>query len=141
MATMLRVKLLAPTSGVVVDAAAATLGVCLADELAVMVGSGVARQRLGTETKEALRLFAQKARSLPAAAVPAGSVRTFLGAPGLTADALEAALDTEANAVAPTETEVGIVVGATAAVMLNRSGLVRAAVDRALDEFVATFGL
>jgi hypothetical protein len=141
MATMIRVILEAPTSGATVDAAAATLGVCQPEEIAVMVGNTVARQRLGSETKEALLLLARKSRSKPDPVVGAGFVRTFLGAPGLTADQLDAAAATEANAVAPTETEVGLIVGRTAALLLDRSDLVLAAVRRALDAFIPTFGL
>ena len=139
MATMVRVKMDTPVTGVVVSTGAATLGVCLADELAVMVGTGVDRQRLGSETREILKLFAQKPRDL--VVVAGGSVRTFLGVPGLTAQALEATAATEVNATVPTETEVGIVVGATAATLLNLTEIVLAAVKRALDEFVAAFGV
>lgn len=139
MATMVRVKIDAPSSGATVTAGAATLGVVLADELAVMVGDTVARQRLGSETKEILKLLAQKPRDL--VAVAAGNVRTFLGAPGLTAEDLEEAAATELNAVVPTETEVGLVVGADAAAYLNRTDIVLAGVRRALDAFVPTFGL
>lgn len=140
MATMVRVKMDAPTSGATVTTGAATLGVVLADELAVMVGDTVARQRLGTETKEALLNLGRKPRDL--VAVAGGSVRTFLGVPGLTADNLEAAAATEANAVVPTETEVGVIVGATvASAYLNRSEIVLAAIRRALDAFPAAFGL
>jgi hypothetical protein len=139
MATMIRVKLEAPTSGATVDAAAVTLGVCLTDELVVMVGDTVARQRLGSETREALLLLARKSRS--GIVVAAGSVRTFLGVPGLTADQIDAAAATELNAVVPTETEVGLIVGANASSLLDRSELVLAAVRRALDAFVPTFGV
>ncbi len=138
MATMVRVKL--PDGGpATVTAGAATLGVVLADELAVMVGDTVDRQRLGTETKEALLLWGRKPRDL--VAVAGGNVRSFLGVPGLTADALEATAATELNAVVPTETEVGVVVGATAAAYLNRSEIVLAAIRRCLDAFVTTFGV
>ena len=139
MATMVRVKMDTPVTGVTVTSGAVTLGVCLADELAVMVGTGVARERLGSETREILKLLAQKPRDL--VAVAGGNVRTFLGLPGLSAQALEEAAATELNAVVPTETEVGLVVGATAANLLNRTDIVLAAVKRALDEFVPTFGV
>lgn len=139
MATMVRVKMDAPTSGATVSAGAVTLGVVLTDELAIMVGDTVARQRLGSETKEILKLLAQKPRDL--VVVAAGNVRTFLGVAGMPAHELEAAAATELNAVVPTETEVGLVVGATAATLLNRTDIVLAAVKRALDAFVASFGV
>lgn len=139
MATMVRVKMDAPTSGATVTTGAATLGVVLADELAVMVGDTVARQRLGTETREILLLLARKPRDV--VAVAGGSVRTFLGPAGMPAHELEAAAATELNAVVPTETEVGLVVGATAAALLNRTEIVLAAVRRALDAFVTAFGV
>lgn len=138
MATMVRVKLLAPTSGATVSAAA-TLGVCLTDEIAVMVGTGVNRQRCGTELREVLKLLAVKPK--PGVVVAVGSVRTFLGLPGLTADQLFATEATELNAVVPTETEVGLVVGANAALQLDKTELVLAAVRRAIESFIAAFGL
>lgn len=139
MATMVRVKPLAVANGATVSTGAATLGVCLADEIAVMVGTGVAKERLGHETKEALKLLAMKPRAAPA--VAGGSVRAFLGAPGLTADALEAAAATVLATTVPTETQVGLVVGATAAAMLDKSDAILAAVQKALDAFVTTFGM
>lgn len=137
MATMIRVKPLAAVNGATVSAAA-TLGVCATDEIAVMVGTGVARQRLGSEVKEAMKLLAVKPK--PALTVVAGSVRTYLGLPGLTADALFAAGATAVNATVPTETQVGLVVGANAALSLDKTDLVLAAVLRALDSFPVAFG-
>jgi hypothetical protein len=138
MATMVRVKVLAPTSGATISTGAVTLGVCLADEIAVMVGTSVPAYRTGSELREALKLLAVKPRA--AVVVAAGSVRTFLGVPGLTADALDGAAATEINAVVPTETEVGLIVGADAAVSLDKSGLVLAAIQKAIDAFVTAFG-
>jgi hypothetical protein len=135
---MLRVKLDAPTSGVTVSAAA-TLGVCLTDELAVLVGTSVPRYRCGSELREALKLWAQKPRDPVTVAV--GSVRSFLGSPSLTADQLEATAATALNAVVPDETQVGVVLGANAAALLDRSNLLLAAVRQAIDQFVATFGV
>lgn len=139
MATMVRVKVLAVTSGATVSTGAATLGVCAADEIAVMVGDSVPRYRCGSELREAMKLLAQKPRSAPT--VAGGSVRTFLGAPGLTADALDGAAATVLGSTAPTETQAGLVVGATAAASLDKSDLVLAAVLKALDAFVAAFGV
>ncbi len=138
MATMVRVNLAAPTSGATVSAAA-TLAVCLTDEIAVIVGTGVARHRCGSELREALGLWAEKPRSPVAVAV--GSVRTFLGAPGVTADALEGAAATALGTAVPDETQIGVVVGANAAALLDRSNLLVAAITRALDAFVSTFGV
>src|SRR3972149_5818562 len=126
MATMVRVKMDTPVTGAVVSTVAGPLGVCPADGWAVRAGAGGDRQRLGSETREILKLFAQKPRDL--VVVAGGSVRTFLGVPGLPAQALEATAATEVNATVPTETEVGIVVGATAATLLNRTNIVLATV-------------
>lgn len=139
MATMIRVKILAPTSGATISTGALTLGVCLADELAVMVGTSVPKERLAGEVKEALKLLAVKPRS--GLTVAGGSVRTFLGVPSLNGDALDAAAATELATVVPTETEVGLIVGATAAASLASSGVVLAAVQRALDAFPVAFGV
>jgi hypothetical protein len=138
MATMVRVKLLAPTSGATVTTGAATLGVCLADEIAVMVGTSVPAYRAGSELREALKMLARKPRS--AVTVAGGSVRTFLGAAGLNGDALDAAAATQLGSVVPTETQVGLIVGATAAASLASSGIVLAAIQKAIDAFVTAFG-
>jgi hypothetical protein len=138
MATMVRVKLLAPTSGATVTTGAATLGVCLADEIAVMVGTSVAKERCGSELREALKMLARKSRS--GVTVAGGSVRTFLGVPGNNADVLDAAAATALGTVVPTETQVGLIVGATAAASLAQSGVVLAAIQRAIDAFVTAFG-
>jgi hypothetical protein len=139
MATMVRVKLLAPVNGATISTGAATLGVCLADEIAVMVGTGVPLPRVGSELREMLKLLARKPRA--AVVVAGGSVRSFLGAPGLTADAIDGAAATVVATTVPTETQVGLVVGATAAADLDKSGLVLAAVMKAIDSFVTAFGL
>jgi hypothetical protein len=138
MATMVRVKVLAPTSGATISTGAATLGVCLADEIAVMVGTSVPNYRAGSELREALLLLAVKPRV--AVTVAGGSVRTFLGVPGLTSDELDGTAATELGTVVPTETEVGLIVGATAALSLDKSDLVLAAVRKAIDAFVTAFG-
>lgn len=138
MATMIRVKIDAPASGATVTVGA-TLGVCLTDELTVLVGNTVPRYRCGSELREALKLWAQKPRG--PVTVAAGSVRSFLGVPGLTADQLDAAGATQLNAVVPDEGHVGVILGANAAALLDRSSLLLAAVRRALDAFVPTFGM
>lgn len=138
MATMLRVNLTAPTSGVTVSAAG-TLGVCLTDEIAVIVGTGVPRYRCGTELRECLKAWAVKPRD--PITVAGGSVRTYRGAPGLSGDALDALGATELGTVVPDETQVGVVLGVNAAALIDRSELVLAALRRAANEFVANFGV
>jgi hypothetical protein len=138
MATMVRVKVLAPTSGATISTGAATLGVCLTDEIAVMVGTSVPNYRAGSELREALKMLAQKPRA--AVVVAGGSVRTFLGAAGLNGDALDATAATVLATTVPTETQVGLIVGSAAALTLDKSGLMLAAIQKAIDAFVTAFG-
>lgn len=138
MATMFRVSL--PDGGpAAVSTGVVLFSTCAATEIAVLVGDSVARNRCGSELRAALMFWAQRPRAL--VTVAGGSVRTFRGAPGLNGDALEAAAATELNSVAPDETQIGIVVGSTAAAALNNSNALVGAIQRALDKFPSQLGV
>lgn len=137
MATMIRVTL--PDGGpATVSTGVAALSTCGAAELAVLVGDSVARPRCGSELREALYAWAETPKD-PDTGVGSTNRKTYVGAPGVPGDQLAAA--TVASSTAPTETQVGVVVGYTAALYLDRSSLLSAAIDRALDKFPATFGM
>ncbi|WP_157061348.1 hypothetical protein [Anaeromyxobacter dehalogenans] len=132
-------KPLAVTSVASISTGALTYAACAADEIAVLVGDSVARQRLGSETREALNFWANRPRSAPA--VAGGSVRAFVAAPGVNGDGLEAAGTTVLNTTAVDETKVGVIVGAMAAACLDKSSLLHASIAMALDQFVSRFGV
>jgi hypothetical protein len=137
MATMIRVTL--PDGGPAsVSTGVVALSTCGASEIAVMVGSSVPLQRCGSELRALLDKFADKPKD-PDTAVGATFRKTYVAAPGVPGDQLAAA--TVAQATAPTETQWGLVVGDVAATYLDRSSLLEAAMERAVDKFVTTFGL
>jgi hypothetical protein len=137
MATMFRVVL--PDGGpATVSTSVAALSTCAAAEIAIMVGSSVPLQRCGSELREALYAWAEKPKD-PDAGVGATNRKTYVGAPGVPGDQLVAA--TSAEATAPTETQWGLVLGETAALYLDRSSLLCAAIGRAIDKFPSTLGL
>jgi hypothetical protein len=137
MATMFRVTL--PDGGpATVSTSVVAFSTCTTNELAVIVGSSVPLQRCGSELRALMDRWSENPKS-PDAAVGAGNVKTYLAAPGVAAEALT--ISTQAEATAPTETQWGFVIGATAANYLDRSSLLCAAMERAKDKFVATLGL
>lgn len=137
MATMFRVTL--PDGGpATVSTSVVAFSTCAATELAVIIGSSVPLQRCGSELRALMERWAENPKD-PDTGVGAGNVKTYLAAPGVEAEQLTIA--TQAEATAPTETQWGFVVGATAASYLDRSSLLVAAMERATDKFVATLGL
>lgn len=137
MATMFRVTL--PDGGpATVSTGVVAFSTCAATELAVIVGDSVPRQRCGSELRALMERWAENPKD-PDTAVGAGSVKTYLAAPGVEAEQLTVA--TQAEGVAPTETQWGFVVGATAASYLDRSSVLEAAMERAINQFVPTLGL
>ncbi len=137
MATMFRVTL--PDGGpAVVSTGVVAFSTCAAAELAVIVGDTVPRQRCGSELREMLKTWADTPKD-PDTGVGGTNRKTYVGAPGIPGDQLVAA--TVAQATAPTETQVGVVLGDGAAVYLDRSSILDAAIQRAFDQFVSTLGL
>ncbi len=136
MATMIRVSL--PDGGpATVSAGVVTYGGCLTGELAVLVGDSVARNRCGSELREALYLWAQTPKDPTAPA--ALNRQAYVGAPGVPGDQLPASQPLAA--AAPDETQVGIILGDAAAAYLDRSNLLEQAVERAMNLFPSTFGV
>ena len=136
MATMIRVSL--PDGGpATVSTGVVTYGGCLTGELAVLVGDSVARNRCGSEFREALYLWAQTPKD--PATVAGANRQAYVGAPGVPGDQLLATQPLAA--AAPDETQVGVVLGDAAAVYLDRSSLLEQAVERALNLFPSTFGV
>ena len=136
MATMIRVTL--PDGGpATVSTSVVAFSTCAASEIAIIVGSSVPLQRCGTELRTMLETWANTPKD-PDAAVGGTNRKTYVGAPGIPGDQLVAS--TVAQATAPTETQVGVIVGDVAANYLDRSNLLDAAIQRAFDQFVATFG-
>lgn len=137
MATLIRVTL--PDGGpATVSTSVVAYSTCAAAEIAVMVGTSVPLQRCGSELREQLMLWADKVRD-PDTGVGATNRKIYLGAPGPVIDQIEAS--TVAQSTAPTETQWGVIVGDEAAVYLDRTSLLQAAIQRAFDKFVPTFGL
>lgn len=137
MATMFRVSI--PNGGpATVSTSVAALSTCEATELAVIVGDSVARQRCGSELREALKAWARAPKTANGS-VGGTNRLTYVGAPGVPGDQLAAA--TPAQATAPDEAQWGVVLGATAATDLDKSDVMLAAVQRAIDAFPAQLGL
>lgn len=137
MATMFRVSL--PDGGpATVSTGAAAYSTCATSEVAVMVGTSVSLQRCGSELREFMRKWAETPKD-PDAAVGGTNRKIYVTAPGVPAEQVAGA--NTAQATAPTETQWGIIVGDTAALYLDRSSLLGAAMQRAADKFVAQLGL
>jgi hypothetical protein len=134
MAYMVRVKLHGSTAqGAAVTAAAATYGAVGADELAIYVGSTITGRRKGVQLHARLVSLSHHITRKPAAAPPAGSVATFLFGPD---DSVSKAPRADVlNATVCNESKIGIVVGATVAAYLARSGPVATAVLQALKRY------
>lgn len=136
MATMIRVTL--PDGGpATVSTGVVAYSTCAAAELAVLVGDSVPRASCGSALREMLNVWAETPK-VADAAVGGTNRKVFAAAPGTPGHQLTGS--NVAQATAPTETQVGIVVGDTASLYLNRSSLLDAAIRRALDKFPATFG-
>lgn len=136
MATMLRVTL--PDGGpATVSTGVVAYSTCAAAEIAVLVGDSVPRASCGSALREMLKVWAETPKH-PDAAVGSTNRKVYAAAPGTVGHLLTPS--TVAQATAPTETQVGIVVGDTAALHLDKSSLLDAAIRRALDKCPATFG-
>ena len=136
MATMFRVTL--PDGGpATVSTSVVAYSTCGAAEVAVLVGDSVPRQRCGSELQAFMEKWAETPKD-PDAAVGGTNRKVFATAPGVPAEQV-AGVNT-AQATAPTETQWGIVVGDTAALYLDRSNILAAAMQRAIDKFTATLG-
>ncbi len=128
---MFKVRPFSPvqTSGVTVDSAAATVGVCGSDEVAVFRGSSIDHVRLG-EVINSVKKLSHIITRRPAGAPGAGKVAvyslTLPGSPHLCVRA------DQANATAVTETTFGIMVGNGAAAYLQKSGYFVRAIETCL---------
>lgn len=134
---MIRVKLGGTAKSVSYSAAAATYGVCAADEIALVLGSSASipnRERLGLIPR-AIQRVAESVARLPKAAAP-GAGNLALYALSMTTVGPQAnskyTRSVVAGAAAPTETNIGLLVGNTAYASLSRSGWFLRAVDAAL---------
>ena len=137
MATLFRVSL--PDGGpATVSTSVVAYSTCAASEVAVMVGSSVPLQRCGSELREFMVKWAETPKD-PDTGVGATNRKVYVTAPGTPAE--QVAGSNVAQATAPTETQWGIIVGDTAAVYLDRSSLLGAAMQRAIDKFVSQLGL
>jgi hypothetical protein len=103
-----------------------------------MVGDTVPRQRCGSELREFLEKWSRIPKD-PDMAVGGTNRKTYVAAPGVEAHNVAAA--TSAQATAPTESQWGVVLGDVAAQYLDRSSILDAAIQRAVNQFVSTFGL
>lgn len=118
---------------VVANAAAATYGAVAADEIAIVVGSNITGRLKGTTVREHLKELARVITSKPRPAPAAGSLGVYALAPAGRADLHTYSAELEATAI--DEDELAIVVGATLAASLARSGLIVTAIDACLIRY------
>lgn len=135
---MIRVKLGGTAKAAVYSAAAATNGVCAADEIALCVGSSALipnRERLGLIPRALQKVAQSVVRAVKPAAPGAGNLALY----ALSMTTVGPRAPTKyvrtvvAGAAAPTETNIGLLVGNTAYASLGRSALVLRAVEQALN--------
>lgn len=138
MATMFRVTIPDDDGSVTVSTGVVAFSTCAATELAVIVGSSVAKERLGSEFQAFLRRWADTPKSANGS-VGGTNRLTYVTAPTEAGEAVAAA--TPAEATAPTETQWGVVLGATAATYLDRGVVIREAIERCIKAFVPQLGL
>lgn len=120
-----------------VSAAGATWGVCLADEIALFVGTGATARMKGATVQNTLRKMARNACKRPGAAPGAGKVKRHILSP----TNAKATITDEANATAVQEAGIGICWGNTIHPSVSRSGTFLAAVEKALAYYKRETGV
>jgi hypothetical protein len=133
---MIRIKRGGTAKSAVYSAAAATYGVCAADEIALVIGSTVVNRMTKATTMRALKkLAATVARAKKAAAPGVGNLALY----ALTMTTVGPQSPSKftrsvvAGATAPVETNIGILVGNTFYASLDRSAEVLRSVEAALN--------